>query len=176
MWYGTPPCSAWYRQFKFFLYYIVTCGSDYRQSLDWRLDLLTPLTQDLWLHLIIAPLLISTLYRSLQHTLSPFSLLCLHWSFPGNGFWHWRFLIFHSHFFADSLTPLQLSVTPAVLLVTSRHGPQENSIHCCTPVISVGTCLFAKALFGNGCIYLLIKNLLPSSGCCFSVCFQVITW
>jgi hypothetical protein len=54
--------------------------------LDWRLDLLTTLTHDSWLHLIIAPWLISTLYKLLQHTPSIFSLLCLHQSFPGNGF------------------------------------------------------------------------------------------
>jgi hypothetical protein len=34
---------------------------------------------------------------------------------------------------------------------------------CCTPVVSVGTCLFTKALLSNGYIYLLIKNLLPNS-------------
>jgi hypothetical protein len=33
----------------------------------------------------------------------------------------------------------------------------------------VGTCLFAKALVTNGCVYLLIKNLLPSSRRCFDV-------
>jgi hypothetical protein len=48
---------------------------DYRKGLDWRLDLLTSLTHDSWLHLIIAPSLISTLYKALQHTLS-FSVCC----------------------------------------------------------------------------------------------------
>jgi hypothetical protein len=50
----------------------------------------------------------------------------------------------------------------------------ENTVYC-TPVVSVGTCLFAKALLSNGCIYLLIKNLLPSSRCRFVVCFKVVT-
>jgi hypothetical protein len=54
--------------------------------LDSRLGLLITLTHDSWLHLIIAPSLISTLYKSLQHTLSLFSLLCFHQSFPVNGF------------------------------------------------------------------------------------------
>jgi hypothetical protein len=27
----------------------------------------------------------------------------------------------------------------------------------------------------NSCVYLLIKNLLPNSGCCFVVCFEVVT-
>jgi hypothetical protein len=40
----------------------------YGRGLDWRLDLLTTLTHDSWLHLIIAPSLISTLYKSLEHT------------------------------------------------------------------------------------------------------------
>jgi hypothetical protein len=48
----------------------VTCVSDYTRGLDWRLDLLTTLTHDSWLHLIIAPPLIYTLHKSLQHTLS----------------------------------------------------------------------------------------------------------
>jgi hypothetical protein len=39
------------------------------------------------LHVVtIALSLIPTLYNSLQHTLSLFSLLCFHHSFPGNGF------------------------------------------------------------------------------------------
>jgi hypothetical protein len=36
---------------------------DYRRGLDWRLDLLTTLTHDSWLLLIIAPSLISALYK-----------------------------------------------------------------------------------------------------------------
>jgi hypothetical protein len=38
----------------------------------------------------------------------------------------------------------------------------------------MGTCLFAKALLSKGCVYLLIKNLLPSSGRCFIVYFAVV--
>jgi hypothetical protein len=30
-------------------------------------------------------------------------------------------------------------------------------------IVSVGPCLFAKVLLSNGCVYLLIKNVLPSS-------------
>jgi hypothetical protein len=36
----------------------------------------------------------------------------------------------------------------------------ESVIHCFTPIIYMGTCLFGKALLSNGCLYLLIKNLL----------------
>jgi hypothetical protein len=54
--------------------------------LDWRLDLLTTLTHYSWLHLIIVPSLISTIYKSLQHMFSLFSLLCLCQLFPGKGF------------------------------------------------------------------------------------------
>jgi hypothetical protein len=59
--------------------------------LDWKLDSLTTLTYDIWLHLIIAPPLISILYKSLQHTPSLFSPLCSHPSFPGDGFKQWIF-------------------------------------------------------------------------------------
>jgi hypothetical protein len=41
--------------------------------------------------------------------------------------------------------------------------------------VAMGTCLFVKVLLSNGCIYLLIKNLMPSSRCCFLVCFAVVT-
>jgi hypothetical protein len=41
--------------------------------------------------------------------------------------------------------------------------------------VVVGTCLFAKALLSNGFVYLLIKNLLPSNGRCFVVCFAFAT-
>jgi hypothetical protein len=58
---------------------------DYRQGLDWILDLLTTFTHDSWLHLIIAPSPVSTLNKALQHT-KFVSLLCLHQLFHGNGF------------------------------------------------------------------------------------------
>jgi hypothetical protein len=35
----------------------------------------------------------------------------------------------------------------------------ENTVYCCTQIVSVGICLFAKALFSNDCVYLLIKIL-----------------
>jgi hypothetical protein len=35
----------------------------------------------------------------------------------------------------------------------------ENTVHSCIPVISMGMCLFARALTSNSCMYLLIKNL-----------------
>jgi hypothetical protein len=50
--------------------------SDYTWGLEWRLDLLTTLTHDMWLHLIITSSPFSTLYKSLQHKLSLFRLLC----------------------------------------------------------------------------------------------------
>jgi hypothetical protein len=49
----------------------------------------------------------------------------------------------------------------------------ENTAHCCTSIASVVVCLFAKELFSNGCVYQVIKKLLPNSGCCFLVCFGV---
>jgi hypothetical protein len=50
----------------------------------------------------------STLYKSLQQTLGLFSLLCLHKSFPGNGFHQRRFFNCTNQVF-PSQTPLQLS-------------------------------------------------------------------
>jgi hypothetical protein len=47
-----------------------------------------------------------------------------------------------------------------------------NSVHCCTPTVSVTTCLYAKAFLSNSCLYLLIKNLLPSNGLCFVNLFR----
>jgi hypothetical protein len=65
--------------------------SDYRRGLDWWLDLLTTLTHDSLLQVIIVPSLIFTLYKSLHHTLST------HESFHGNGFKQWRFFSFCAH-------------------------------------------------------------------------------
>jgi hypothetical protein len=36
----------------------------------------------------------------------------------------------------------------------------------------MGKCLFAKVLPSNGYVYLFIKSLFPSSGCCFILCFE----
>jgi hypothetical protein len=46
---------------------------------------------------------------------------------------------------------------------------------CSCSITSMGNCLFVKALPSNGRVYLLIKNLLPSSDCCVFVCFEVAT-
>jgi hypothetical protein len=51
----------------------------------------------------------------------------------------------------------------------------ENAVLCCIPIISMGTYLFVKAFLSNSCMYLLIKNLLPSSRSCFIVYFKVVT-
>jgi hypothetical protein len=48
----------------------------------------------------------------------------------------------------------------------------QQFLYCCAWTVRVGTSLFVKALFSNGYVYLLIKNLLPSSGCCFEVVTQ----
>jgi hypothetical protein len=77
--------------------------------------------------------------------------------------------------FTDALTTLSefvLQLSSLKHLGTDRVG---NNVHYYTPIVSVGTRLFAKALRSNGCVYLLIKNLLPSRGCCFVVCFEVVT-
>jgi hypothetical protein len=52
-------------------YNIVTIfGCDYRRGLDWWTDLLATYIHDSGLEAITAPSLISTLYESLQNTLS----------------------------------------------------------------------------------------------------------
>jgi hypothetical protein len=68
---------------SFFLPYFLTslhtftCMSDYRRGFDWWLDLLITYAHNSLLQVIIAPSLISALYRSLEHTLSLLSLLSL---------------------------------------------------------------------------------------------------
>jgi hypothetical protein len=84
--------------------YIHVYQCDYWQGLDRRLDLLTTLTHDLWLRLLMASSLISTVYKLLQHTLSLFSLLCLHQSFRSNGIKQRRLFSFSAHFFARWLS------------------------------------------------------------------------
>jgi hypothetical protein len=51
---------------------------------------------------------------------------------------------------------------------------KSSSIVACG-FVAAGTCLPAKALLSNGCVYLLIKNLLPSSGCYIVVCYAVVS-
>jgi hypothetical protein len=53
-------------------------------------------------------------------------------------------------------------------------GRVENTVYFCTPIVSFGTCLFVKALLSNGCVYMLIKNPLPSNVYCFVVYFDVV--
>jgi hypothetical protein len=150
---------------------------EYRWGLDWRVHLLTTSTHDSWLHLITVPLLPSTIYKFLPHMLRLFSLLSLHQSLPDNDIYQWRFFSFRAHFIAcllstvttkSSLHRLPYSSLSELLL-------QLSSIHCCTPTVSMGTCLFAKVLLSNGCIYLLIKNLLLRSRRYFVACFKVVT-
>jgi hypothetical protein len=97
--------------------------------LDWRLDLLTTLTHDSWQHLIIARSLISTFYKSLQHTPSLFSLLCLHQSIPGNGFQQWGFFNCTDQV-RPSQTPIQMTLlqltSKLVSVITSRLGPRRK--------------------------------------------------
>jgi hypothetical protein len=51
---------------------VIFLGCDYRQDLDWWLDLLTTYTHHLEIQVITALSLISTLYKSPQHQLSFF--------------------------------------------------------------------------------------------------------
>jgi hypothetical protein len=59
-----------------------------------------------------------------------------------------------------------------VSVITSRHGPRRKH-HSLSYSNRFRGNVFEKVLLSNGCSYLLIKNLLPSSECCFVVCVQV---
>jgi hypothetical protein len=79
-----------------------------------------------------------------------------------------------SFLFTDSLTTdYQLTTSKLISVITSRNDRVENTVNCCTPIVSVGKCLFEKALLSNGCVYLLIESMLPSRESCFVVCFEV---
>jgi hypothetical protein len=101
-------------------YNIVMRMSDYWWVLDWRSDLLTTLTNDSWLQIIIVSSLISALHRSLQHILNLSSLLCLHQSFPGYGFKQWGFFSFHSQLAACRLSN---AATKSSLHIRSYNSP-----------------------------------------------------
>jgi hypothetical protein len=69
--------------------------------------------------------------------------------------------------FTDSLI---WTLSPVVFHITSCHGPRRKR-HSLLYYSRFRGNMFAKALPSNGCVYLLIKNLLSSSGCCFVVSF-----
>jgi hypothetical protein len=62
-----------------------------------------------------------------------------------------------------------------VHIVTTGPSNVKHSSSIVAPIISMGMCLSDKASPSNGSVYLLIKNLLPNSECCFVVCFEVAT-
>jgi hypothetical protein len=79
----------------------------------------------------------------------------------------------HDHILLSTYNLLQLV---CLHLDTDRvENTVSNSSSVVCGFLAVGTCFFAKALLSNGCVYLLINNLLPSSGRCF-VGVAVITY
>jgi hypothetical protein len=100
---------------------------NYRQCLDWWMDLLTTYTHDWKVQIITALPLISTIHRSPQHPLSLFQSAVSSPAVP----WQ-RFLtveIFQLHALRSSRNSLpcrtQLNwLCP--LLITSRHGPHRK--------------------------------------------------
>jgi hypothetical protein len=108
-----PPCLR---------FCVVTCMNDYRQGLDWWLDLLTtyiPRTRDYILQIIATHRLVSSVCYS------------LHWSFPDNGFQHRNSnslteLRTPSLFFTASRTELPHKWL-CLFLITFRHGPHRNT-------------------------------------------------
>jgi hypothetical protein len=66
----------------------------------------------------------------------------------------------------NSLLHLYVLLTSKLVpLITPWHGPRRKHN------ILLGTCIFAKVLLSNGCVYLLIKNLLFR--CLFRVRYPV---
>jgi hypothetical protein len=66
--------DQWNYELTYVCIYCHDLGVTIDRVLDWWVNLLTTYTRDLELQTITALLLIYTLYRSLQHTLSPFLL------------------------------------------------------------------------------------------------------
>jgi hypothetical protein len=118
----------------------------------WVGDLLTTLTHDSRLHLIMAPLLISTLYKLLEHTRR---------FFPACSVFISRFPVTDSNSgdsSASALTPFpaghRLLMNWALnvgSLITPRHGPTEN-----TALLLLVSCML---------------QVLSSNGRCSVVCF-----
>jgi hypothetical protein len=147
--------------------YSVTWRSDYRWGFGLDVGFTDHfVTHASWLHLIITPSLVSALYKSLQHTLSLSSLLSLVF------FWQ-RILTMEILQLPSSTAPTKSSLhrlpyNYLELLKPSRlhlgTDRAENTVNF-TSAVSVGTCLFVKALVSNCCVYLFIKNLVLSRGC-----------
>jgi hypothetical protein len=61
-----------------------------------------------------------------------------------------------------------------VSVITSRHGPRTKHSSMLYSGCFHGKAFICEGLTSNDCVYLLIKNLLPSSECCFVVYFEAV--
>jgi hypothetical protein len=141
----------------------------------------------------------STLYKSLQHAVSLFSLLCLHQQLPGNGYnngyssasvlksslnggstgwrpFHTNLLVFFSQ--PDFQLSTKLSGWRPRYIVP-LHGPRRKHrfrqfLYCCMRIRCRGN-MFTAQFSSSDNLFFLIKNLLPSSECCFAVRLEVAT-
>jgi hypothetical protein len=128
--------------------------------LDWTLDLLTTLTHHSLLHLIIAPLQISTLYSSLEHMLSFFPACCVFTNrsrVTASNSGDYSASALKSSLNGGPFQLLQLTfffrlpqrtelVAPIVFLIISLHEPSrkhrfQQYLYCRTRIRSTGTCL-----------------------------------
>jgi hypothetical protein len=126
--------------------YVITCLSDYRRGLDWRLDLLTTLTHDLWLHLIIAPSLIDHLQITAHAKSFQSAVFISHFlvtasnsgdssTFVLTSLLSGEYPTAKSPLLTEFLTTVW-TLAPVVLLITSLHGPRRKrrsllySSHC----------------------------------------------
>jgi hypothetical protein len=66
------------------------------------------------------------------------------------------------------------SLAPIVFHITFRHGSHRKHRSMLYFNRFRGN-MSVNTLFSNGCVYLLSNNLLPSSGRCFVVCFEVVS-
>jgi hypothetical protein len=71
--------------------------------------------------------------------------------------------------------PYNRLTSKLVAIITSRHGPRRKRRSFLYSKRFSGNVFVPRSLPSNSYVYLLIKSLLPSSGCCFVVCFEVIT-
>jgi hypothetical protein len=158
---------------KYWLEYIITCMCDYRRGFGFQIGFIDPLQ------------IVNTNHNDTIANFYSLQIITAHAkSFQSAAVSTIRCLVTASNSEDSSTTPSKSSLHKfpydRILIIDLSRlkylGTDcvENTVHCFTLTVSVGTCLFAKALPSNGCVYMRVKNVLPSSEC-FVVCFEVIT-
>jgi hypothetical protein len=147
---------------------------DYRQGLDWWMDLLTTYTHDLELEAITAPLLISTIHKSPQHTLSLFAACCVFISCSlvaasnsGDSSAS-RTQVLSSQPPVQNSTLNWLLIAVTLLVITSWHGQhrKHRSYIVACVFVDAGTCILSSCP-ETGCMTAFIKNPLSQQQASF---------